>query len=171
MINYLDFIREIPDFPKKGILFKDITPLLKDGLAFQSAVKDMATPFIEYSVDSVVAIEARGYIFGAPIAFELGCGFIPVRKKGKLPWKTSQVEYSLEYGTEVLEIHSDSVSDGQRILIVDDILATGGTVHATIDLIKRFGGEIIGISVLADLKDLMGAKCFSQYNFKSLLHL
>lgn len=171
LINYLDFIREIPDFPKQGILFKDITPLLKDSFAFQSAVGDMSQPFMEKSIDSVVAIEARGYIFGAPIAYQLGCGFIPIRKKGKLPGKTSQIEYSLEYGTEILEIHSDSVDLGRRILIVDDILATGGTLQAAVELVKESGGEIAGISVFADLVGLEGAKNFSQYSFASLLHL
>ena len=171
MINYLDFIREIPDFPKQGILFKDITPLLKNNFAFQSAIRDMSEPFIEKSIDSVVAIEARGYIFGAPIAYQLGCGFIPIRKQGKLPGETSRIEYSLEYGTETLEIHSDSVDLGRRILIVDDILATGGTLHAAIELVKRSGGDVAGISVFADLVDLAGAKNFSHYDFTSLLHL
>ncbi len=171
MINYLDFIREIPDFPKQGILFKDITPLLKNDFAFQSAVRDMSEPFIEQSIDSVVAIEARGYIFGAPIAYQLGCGFIPIRKKGKLPGETSQIEYSLEYGVETLEIHSDSVDLGRRILIVDDILATGGTLQAAITLVKSLGGEIAGISVFADLVGLAGAENFSQYDLRALLHL
>ena len=171
MIKYSDLIRDIPDFPQEGIIFRDITPLLGNSEGFNGAIKDMAYPFINDSVDLVAAVEARGYIFGAPIAYQLGCGFIPIRKKGKLPGKTSQIEYSLEYGTEILEIHSDSVDLGRRILIVDDILATGGTLQAAVELVKESGGEIAGISVFADLVGLEGAKNFSQYSFASLLHL
>ena len=169
--KHLDLIRSIPDFPKKGIVFKDITPLIKDPEAFASVVNDMTRPFINDKIDIVVAVEARGYIFGAPIANRLNCGFVPVRKQGKLPYATSSIEYSLEYGTETLEIHQDAIGRGQKILVVDDVLATGGTLEATIQLVEKVGGEISGIAVLIDLVQLHAADILSPYKFFSLMDI
>lgn len=169
--KYLDLIRSIPDFPKKGIVFKDITPLIKDPEAFASVVNDMTRPFINDKIDIVVAVEARGYIFGAPIANRLNCGFVPVRKPGKLPYVTSSIEYSLEYGTETLEIHQDAIDRGQKVLVVDDVLATGGTLEATIQLVEKVGGEISGIAVLIDLVQLHAEDILSPYKFFSLMDI
>ena len=171
MNNYQSLIRDIPDFPRKGILFKDITPLLQSADAFKQVVKDMSEPFANESLDSVVSVEARGYIFGAAVAYQLGIGFTPVRKLGKLPWETAKIEYSLEYGSSTLEIHTDALRPGQRVLLVDDVLATGGTLRATISLVEQAGVEIVGIVVLAELVRLQGAKTLSKYRLVSLLHL
>ena len=124
-----DRIRDVPDFPKKGILFKDITPVLSDIETLRASIKEMAAPFMDLEIDVVVGIESRGFIFGAPIADVLNCSFVPVRKPGKLPWKTESVSYELEYGTDALEIHEDAITEGQNVLIVDDLLATGGTAE------------------------------------------
>ena len=167
-MDYIDLIREVPDFPQRGILFRDITPLLKDPLALNQVVTDMSAPFVDQVIDVVVAVEARGYILGAPIAHRLGSGFIPIRKQGKLPWRTSGVSYSLEYGTAVLEMHVDAVELGQKVLIVDDIVATGGTLRAAISLVEEAGGEVRGISVLADIKELGTSGDFEKYNLVSL---
>jgi len=170
-MNYQHFIRDIPDFPKKGIVFKDITPLLGDSAAFKQIIGDMAAPFRKEQIDCIVAIEARGYILGAPIAYELGSGLALVRKKGKLPWKTIQTEYSLEYGSATLEIHRDAIKPGQKILIVDDILATGGTLKASIDLVEELGGSVVGLLVLAELCSLGGKAQFNGYRLVSTLEL
>ena len=169
MTDYQSLIRDVPDFPKQGILFKDITPLLNTPIAFNKVIKDMAYHFLNEKIDSVVAIEARGYIFGAPVAYELGAAFIPVRKQGKLPRDTTSVEYSLEYGSAVLEIHKDAVKQGQKILIVDDVLATGGTIKATVSLIEQAGAEVAGIVVLIELLELRGLKLLHGYKVISLL--
>ena len=171
MSSYKDFIRDIPNFPTQGILFKDITPLIRDANALKQVIRDMVNLFSEESIDVVVAIEARGYIFGAPVAHELGVGFIPIRKQGKLPFETKQIEYSLEYGSSTLEIHTDALISGQRVLIVDDILATGGTLKASIDLVEQAGAEVVGIVVLAELLGLGGSKHLANYKLVSLLHL
>jgi adenine phosphoribosyltransferase len=149
-------IREVPDFPKPGILFYDITTLLKDGPAFREAVALMLEPYRGTEIDLVVGMESRGFIFSAPMAFELGVGLVPVRKLGKLPHETLSVEYALEYGSNTLEIHKDAIQPGQRVLIVDDLLATGGTVRGTVDLVQRLGGEIVGLSFLVELVFLTG---------------
>jgi adenine phosphoribosyltransferase len=149
-------IREVPDFPKPGILFYDITTLLKDAAAFQEAIDLLAAPYLERRVDIVVGMESRGFIFSAPLALRLGAGFVPVRKLGKLPAETLSVEYALEYGTNTLEIHRDAIAPGQKVLIVDDLLATGGTVGGTIDLGRRLGGEIVGLAFLIELTFLHG---------------
>lgn len=149
-------IRNIPDFPKKGILFRDITPLLRDHSAFRQAIDGMAKEYTGKSVDLVVGIESRGFVLGAPLALELGVGFVPVRKLGKLPWETVRAEYALEYGTNCVEIHKDAIGPGQRVLIVDDLLATGGTARATIDLVHKLGGEVVGLAFLVELSDLGG---------------
>jgi adenine phosphoribosyltransferase len=162
-------IRDIPDFPKKGIVFKDITPVLSDIDALRISVKEMASPFVNQDIDVVVGIESRGFIFGAPIADILNASFVPVRKPGKLPWKTERVEYDLEYGTDSLEIHLDAIGKGQRILIVDDLLATGGTAEATCKLVSKLGGNILGFTVLVELEFLNGRKRLNQYNVHSLV--
>ena len=164
-----DKIRNVPDFPKKGILFKDITPVLSDIDTLRASIKKMAAPFVDLRIDVVVGIESRGFIFGAPVADVLNCSFVPVRKPGKLPWKTESVSYELEYGTDALEIHKDAITEGQHVLIVDDLLATGGTAEATCKLVSKLGGNIKGLSVLIELEDLNGRKKLNQYNVHSLV--
>jgi len=149
-------IREIPDFPKPGILFYDITTLLCDAQGFRDTVDALAAPYMGEDIDQVIGIESRGFILGAAVANALGCGFIPVRKPGKLPHKTHSQAYSLEYGDNSLEIHQDACGDQQRVLIVDDVLATGGTAKAAIDLARKAGGKVIGIAFLIELDFLNG---------------
>lgn len=151
-------IRTIPDYPKPGILFRDVTTLLGDAQGFKAAIAQMAEPYRTVPVDAVAGIEARGFILGGAIADRLGCGFIPIRKKGKLPWKTIGQEYTLEYGVDVIEIHEDAIKPAERILIVDDLIATGGTAEAAVRLITRSGGDIVGATFVIDLPDLGGAK-------------
>ena len=151
-------IRSIPDFPKAGILFRDITPLLKDKAGLRAAIDIMAAPFIDQFIDYVVAIEARGYLLGAPLAYKLGAGLIPVRKPGKLPYDKITQDYALEYGTNSLEIHNDAVQPSQRVLIVDDLLATGGTAAATKSLLEKLGAVIVGCVFLVELLALDGRK-------------
>ena len=149
-------IREVPDFPKPGILFYDITTLIRDAQAFREAIDLMTAPFRDAEIDLVVGMESRGFIFSAPMALDLAAGFVPVRKLGKLPAETISVEYELEYGTNTLEVHRDSITQGQRVLIVDDLLATGGTVLGTIDLVQQLKGEVVGLSFLVELAFLKG---------------
>lgn len=149
-------IREVPDFPKPGVKFKDITPLLADAAGLALAVELMANPFRKMHVDIVVGAESRGFIFGTAIAQSLNAGFVPVRKPGKLPARHQSMSYELEYGTDSLEMHADAISSGQRVLMVDDLLATGGTMKACCDLVKQLGGQIVGISVLIELTFLSG---------------
>ncbi|MDD4899937.1 MAG: adenine phosphoribosyltransferase [Candidatus Omnitrophica bacterium] len=162
-------IRDIADFPKPGILFKDITTLLKDGKAFAQTVDALAQKYKNEKIDKVLAIEARGFIFGAAVAYKLGAGFIPVRKKGKLPAKTTSVTYSLEYGTDTLQMHEDAIKSGENILIVDDLLATGGTANAVAGLVKKMGGKIAGIAFLIELVDLKGIEKLKEYPVYSLI--
>ena len=149
-------IRDVPDFPKKGIVFKDITPLLADQAAFAEMVKHFAWQFRKAGITKVLGIEARGFLLAAPIAMELGAGLIPVRKKGKLPYKTVAASYALEYGTDTLEMHEDAVMPGEKVLIVDDVLATGGTAAAVCSLVEKLGGEVAGIAMLIELEFLNG---------------
>ena len=149
-------IRHVPDFPKPGILFYDITTLLRDGEGFSQAIDALASPFKGQAIDAIVGMESRGFIFGAAVADRLGTGFIPVRKPGKLPSKTVKVTYDLEYGSDCLEMHCDAVGTGTRILVVDDLLATGGTAKATVSLLKGQGAEIVGVAFLIELVDLGG---------------
>jgi len=151
-----DHIRDIPDFPQAGVVFKDLTPLLSHPQAFSSAVKALALPFETSGITKVVGIEARGFIVAAPVAIALGAGFIPVRKKGKLPWRTEEASYELEYGTDALEIHGDAVDRGDRVLVVDDVIATGGTAAATVELVRRLGGDVVGLGFLIELGFLGG---------------
>ena len=162
-------IRDIPDFPQKGIIFKDITPLLADDDAFSSVIDLIVVRYGRGNIDKVVGIEARGFILASPVAYHFGAGFVPVRKEGKLPWDTEREEYALEYGTAVLEIHKDAVHDGDRVLIVDDVLATGGTAKATAKLVERLGGKVIGIACLIELTFLKGRDNLSGYDFFSLI--
>jgi adenine phosphoribosyltransferase len=149
-------IRHIPDFPKPGILFYDITTLLNDREGFREMIAALSAPYAGRTIDQVVGIESRGFILGAAVANELGAGFVPIRKPGRLPSKTHREEYALEYGTDGLEIHEDAVREGQRVLIVDDVLATGGTAKAASGLVRRIGGELVGLSFLIELNVLNG---------------
>ena len=162
-------IREVPDFPKPGILFYDITTLLKDADAFREVVDRMADQVDGRTIDLVVGMESRGFIFSAPLAYKLQAGFVPVRKLGKLPADTIEVEYALEYGTATLEIHRDAIQPGQRVLIVDDLLATGGTVMGTIELVRRLGGEIAGLSFMVELTALRGRDKLGDHQIHTLL--
>ncbi|MFN8637629.1 MAG: adenine phosphoribosyltransferase [Chloroflexota bacterium] len=162
-------IRDVPDFPQRGILFKDITTLLKDGPAFKSAIDQITAQVSGWNVDLVVGMESRGFIFAAPIAYNLAVGFAPVRKLGKLPSETISAEYALEYGTNTLELHTDAISEGQRVLVVDDLLATGGTVGATIDLVERLGGEVVGTAFLVELTFLEGRRRLDGYRVTTLV--
>lgn len=149
-------IRSIPDYPKPGIMFRDVTTLLGDARGFKGAVAAMAEPYATKRVKAVAGIEARGFILGGAVADRLGCGFVPVRKKGKLPWKTIGQDYTLEYGVDTIEIHADAIGRGERILIVDDLIATGGTAEAAVHLVRRSGGEVVGAAFIIDLPDLGG---------------
>ncbi|HEY8771726.1 MAG TPA: adenine phosphoribosyltransferase [Candidatus Limnocylindria bacterium] len=162
-------IREVPDFPKPGILFYDITTLLREGDAFREVIDRMAEAVKGERIDLVVGMESRGFIFAAPLADRLGAGFVPVRKLGKLPAETIEVEYDLEYGTATLEIHRDAISPGQRVLVVDDLLATGGTVLGTIELVRRLGGEIAGLSFMVELTALGGRDKLGEFAIHTLL--
>ncbi|CAN5852090.1 adenine phosphoribosyltransferase [soil metagenome] len=162
-------IREVPDFPKPGIRFYDITTLLKEPEPFRAVIDRMAEQIGDTKVDVVVGMESRGFIFSAPLAYKLGAGFVPVRKLGKLPAETIEVEYELEYGTATLEIHSDAIAKGQRVLIVDDLLATGGTVMGTIELVRRLGGEVAGLSFMVELTALQGRDRLGEFEIHALL--
>jgi adenine phosphoribosyltransferase len=162
-------IRDIPDFPKKGIIFKDITPVLSDIDLLRKSIDMMVEPYMKQKIDVVVGIESRGFIFGTPIADKLDASFVLVRKPGKLPYKTEKVSYELEYGTDTLEIHKDSINEGQNVLIVDDLLATGGTAEATCNLISKLKGNISGFVVLIELEFLEGRKKLNQYNVHSIV--
>jgi adenine phosphoribosyltransferase len=162
-------IREVPDFPKKGILFYDITTLLKDKLGFAMLIDALSEHYIQKEIDLVLGMEARGFIFGPALAYRLNAGFVPVRKPGKLPAATAKVEYDLEYGSNALEVHKDAIQKGQRIIIVDDLLATGGTAEATAKLATSLGAEIAGLGFVVELDFLKGRKKLQQYDVFSLL--
>ena len=168
-VDFKRYIRDIPDFPTKGILFRDITPLLRDGPVFRSAIRALAHRHHGSLPDAVVAIESRGLIVGSALAYELGVGVVPVRKKGKLPHKTYQATYTLEYGTDSLEIHQDALAQGARVLLVDDLLATGGTMGATIQLIERCGGQIVELAFLIELTGLKGRERLTPHPVISLV--
>ena len=168
-LNLSECIRSIPDWPKKGILFRDITPLLGNPAAFQQSIETLAEPYKNKKIDYVGAVEARGFIFGAAVAAKLDIGFVPIRKKGKLPYKTETVTYDLEYGKDTLEIHIDAVKKNSKILMVDDLLATGGTMAAACRLIEKIGGKIEGIAFLIELADLKGREKLKDYNVSAVL--
>ncbi|HEX2064877.1 MAG TPA: adenine phosphoribosyltransferase [Acidimicrobiales bacterium] len=164
-----EHIRDIPDFPTPGVVFKDITPLLADPTAFRYAVDTLADHFADRGVEKVLGIEARGLILAAPIAYRFGAGFVPVRKAGKLPWQVEKEEYVLEYGADRLEVHGDGVSRGERVLVVDDVLATGGTAAATIRLAERLGGEVVGVGFVIELAFLDGRSRLEGRDLASLI--
>ena len=166
-----EYIRDIPDFPRPGILFKDITPLLAEPRAFHEAVDWLSELCAPLRVDTIVSIEARGFLFAAPLAYCTGKPLVPVRKKGKLPFDTYSVTYDLEYGTDTVEVHVDGISNGHRVLIVDDLLATGGTMAAAAKLVERTGGTIAGLAVVLELTDLGGRERLKDYNTLSLVKL
>lgn len=168
-MNLKDYIATIPDFPQPGIIFRDITPLMANPEAFQEACKRLCEFAKEVDAQVILGPESRGFIFGCPVAYELGIGFIPVRKPGKLPRETVSVKYDLEYGTNELHIHADSIQKGQRVLIIDDLLATGGTVDATIQLVKQLGGEVVGCAFLIELLSLKGRELLKDYNVCTLM--
>ena len=149
-------IRDVPDFPKPGIIFKDLTPLLKDVERFKFVIDSMSAKCKEFKPDLIAGIEARGFLLGPTIAYQLGLGFVPIRKPGKLPYKTEKLEYALEYGTDCIEIHADAVSSGQRVIVIDDLLATGGTANAALQLIKRVGADVVAIGFMVELGFLEG---------------
>lgn len=167
-MDYKSKIRVIPDFPTPGIRFKDITTLLQDKEAFRQAIDDIAAAFANEKIDVVVGPEARGFAVGAPVAYKLNAGFVPIRKPGKLPGEVLHYEYSLEYGKDVLEIHRDAISPGQKVLVVDDLLATGGTAHATAKMVGQLGGEVVGLGVLIELTYLKGREMFPDCRIVSL---
>src|SRR5271165_5557244 len=163
-------IREVPDFPKKGILFYDITTLLRDKVGFATLIDLLSEYYLRKQVDLILGIEARGFIFGPALAYRLNAGFVPVRKPGKLPAETARVTYDLEYGTDALEIHLDAIEPGQNVLIVDDLLATGGTMEATVKLVGRLGANVVGLAFAIELDFLNGRDRFKEYDVFSLLH-
>ena len=164
-----NIVRNIPDFPRPGILFRDITTLLNDRRAFKMSVDALARRYKNKKIAKVVAVEARGFIFGGAIAHKLDAGFVPVRKKGKLPWKTNSVTYELEYGSDTLHMHNDAIKPHDKVLIVDDLLATGGTARAVVDLVNQSGGKILGIAFLIELTDLKGRDKLKGYAVFSLI--
>ena len=168
-IKISDFIRDIADFPKEGILFKDITPLLQNPVAMREATEQLCENLLSTKINKVVGVESRGFIFGALIAARLGVGFVPVRKPGKLPYRTISATYALEYGQDTLEIHEDAIESGDNVLVHDDLLATGGTAEATCSLINQLGGEVVQLSFLLELSFLKGREKLSSYQVSSLI--
>jgi adenine phosphoribosyltransferase len=162
-------IRDIPDFPQPGVVFKDITPLLADARAFAAMIDAVAEPFAGAGIDKVLGIEARGFIVAAPVADRLGAGFVPVRKAGKLPWQVEKEEYVLEYGTDLLEIHQDALAPGERALVVDDVMATGGTAAATIRLVEKLGGDVVALAFVIELAFLGGRGKLNDHRAVSLI--
>lgn len=162
-------VRSIPDFPIKGILFRDITTLIRDGEALQETIDTMVEHYIDTDIDAIVGIEARGWIFGAPLAYELGAGFVPVRKPSKLPAEKVSISYSLEYGTNTLEVHKDAIAPGTKVLIVDDLLATGGSARAACQLIEKLGGQVVGLAFLIELVDLHGRDKLKGYDVYTMI--
>ena len=168
-MNLASYLRDVKDFPKPGIVFKDITPMLQSPAAMDEAIRQLADRFKADKIDKIAAIESRGFIFGAPLALRMGIGFIPVRKPGKLPWRTQSVNYMLEYGSGTLEIHEDAVQKGERVVVVDDLLATGGTARAACELVERLGGRLIGCAFIVELAFLAGRKKLTGHRIESLV--
>lgn len=168
-VDLYKYVASIPNYPEEGIIFRDILPLMADGEAFKQATDEIVKFAREHNVDMVVGPEARGFIVGCPVAIQLGVGFAPARKKGKLPRATVSASYKLEYGEATLQMERDSVKPGQRVLVVDDLLATGGTINATIDMVKQMGGEVVGAAFLVELKDLKGREKLAGTDIKCLM--
>ncbi|MGI6209324.1 MAG: adenine phosphoribosyltransferase [Anaerolineae bacterium] len=168
-MEFVPLIRSVPDFPIPGILFRDITTLIKDGKAFRDAVDALGKLFADEHIDKIAGIEARGWIFGAPLAYKLGAGFITIRKPDKLPADKIRCEYSLEYGTNVLEMHRDAIEPGDKVLLVDDLLATGGTARGAIGMIEELGGKVVGAAFLIELKELNGREQLKGYEVRSVV--
>ena len=168
-MDFNQYIADIPDFPQAGIMFRDITPLMADGKAFHEACDRLVAFAKEVGAEVVVGPESRGFIFGCPVAYELGIGFVPVRKPGKLPRETISVKYDLEYGSNELHVHADGIQKGQKVLIVDDLLATGGTVDATIQIVEKLGGEVVGCAFLIELEGLKGRELLKDYKVCTLM--
>jgi adenine phosphoribosyltransferase len=168
-MNLAEHIRSVPDFPIPGILFRDITPLLRDPRALPAAVDAMSRPWADRGVDLVAAMEARGFMFGAAMAISLGAGFVPVRKAGKLPFRTRSIQYTLEYREDVLHIHEDAVDRGQRVVVVDDVIATGGTAKAVVDLVEQLGGDVVGVQFLVELADLGGRDLLAGHDVRAVI--
>lgn len=171
MIKLEDYIRDVPDFPKAGIVFKDITPLLGNSAALDECVERLVEPYRDKGIEAVAAVESRGFIFGTVAACRLGAGFVPIRKPGKLPAKTFSATYELEYGTDRIEIHADAIKAGAKVLMIDDLLATGGTMAAACDLIKRLGGDIVGVAFVIELCFLHGREKLTGYDLRSLIKI
>jgi len=169
MESLKQYVREVPDFPKPGILFYDITTLLQNGEAFRQTVEALAGHYAGQKIEAVVGVEARGFIFAAAVAFRLGTGFVPVRKPGKLPYRTVRKTYQLEYGSDTLEMHADAIRPGSRVLLVDDVIATGGTARAVADMIREQGGQVAGIGFVLELEFLHGRQALEGYEVYSLL--
>ena len=169
MDDLKNYIRNIPDFPKKGILFRDITTLIGNKERFREVIDTLAKRYAGKKIDAFLAVESRGFIFGGALAYKLGAGFVPVRKKGKLPHKTYKATYSLEYGEDTLEIHQDAIKPGERVLLIDDLLATGGTLGAVIGLVKKLKGEIIELAFIIELEDLKGRSKLSDFPIYSMI--
>lgn len=168
-LDLYKYVASVPDYPEKGVIFRDILPLMADGAAFKQATDELVDYAKDKKVDMVVGPEARGFIVGCPIARELGAGFAPARKKGKLPRKAISASYDLEYGTATLQMEADAIKPGQRVLVVDDLLATGGTIFATIDMVEQMGGIVVGCAFLIELKDLHGRDKLKDYDMKALM--
>ena len=168
-MDFASLIRSIPDFPVQGILFRDITTLIRDGDAFQDVIDTMVERYVDTDIDAVAAVEARGWIFGAPLAYELGAGFVPVRKPSKLPAEKIAVSYALEYGENTLEMHKDALAPGTKVLLVDDLLATGGSSRAAVQLIEKLGGQVVSIAFLIELVDLKGRDKLKGYDVFSMI--
>ena len=168
-MNYNDYIRDIPDWPTEGVMFKDITPLLADNKAFKTAIEEMAAPYKDAGITKVMGAEARGFLFGTAIAYVLDAGFVPARKPGKLPAKTISADYELEYGTATIEMHKDAITPGQKVIIVDDLIATGGTTEAIIKLVEELGGEVVKVLFLMELEGLKGRDKIAGYDVESVI--
>ena len=168
-MDLLTFIRDIPDFPKPGIIFKDITPLLNNPEAFKASIEQLASRYAGTRIDKIVGIEARGFIFAGALAYRLGTGMVPVRKKGKLPYKTLSETYELEYGTDTMEMHEDAIKPGDHVLVLDDLIATGGTLAATCRLVEKLGGSIVEVAILIELSFLNGRAKVKEYPYFTLL--
>jgi adenine phosphoribosyltransferase len=168
-VNLKEKIRIVEDFPKEGISFKDITTILQDGEVFKSCIDEMVNYLKDKNIDVIVGPEARGFLFGTPVAYQLGIGFVPVRKKGKLPSETIEVEYQLEYGTDILQVHKDAIKPGQRVAIVDDLLATGGTIESAAKLVEKIGGKVVSMNFVVELTDLKGRERLNDYEIQTLV--